>query len=237
MTGNLKDLLRRALHKDILIDLEDRGRAEALKAYEMVRDGSSLDKKRARELEGQARFRMMEQGFEQVCAMYGGKLLDGGIIPKTELKVFQPFMRFDVGGRGVILGMAAMPDRKTMPGKNKSRLAGVTLNYNLTPRLDFDGTAAKIGDVFVLFLFSRNRDKSGRIDEIAVGMIDSAYEAFLFYETLDEFLSGHGDVAPPAQRPAPVAPAAPAIKLKRDAKPFVPPEAPQQGKDQEKGGK
>ncbi len=237
MTVPLKNLLRRILHKDLLIDLEDRGRAEALKAYEMVRDGSGLDKKRARELEGQARFRMMEQGFEQVCALQGGKLLDGGIIPRTDLKVFQPFMRFEVKGTGVILGMAAMPDRKTVPGKNKSRLAGVTLNYNLTPRLDFDGTAAKIGDVFVLLLFSRNRDKAGRLDEIAVGVIDAAYEAFLFYETLDEFLSGHGDLETPAPRPAPVAPSAPGVRLKKGARPFVPPEAPQQENEREKSGK
>jgi len=237
MIDSLKDLLSRVLLKDLLIDLEDRSRAEALKAHEMIRDGSGLDKKRSRELEGQARFRMLEQGFEQVCTLHGGRLLDGGIIPQSDLKVFQPFMRFEVEGQGVILGMAAMPDRETIPGKNKSRLAGVTLNYNLTPRLDFDGTAAKVGDVFVLFLFARDRNKAGRLDEIAVGVIDAAYEAFLLYESLDTFLSGHGDVAPPALQPVPPSPAAPSVRLKKDAGPFVPPEAPQQDNDQKKGGR
>ena len=237
MPESLKALLTRVLLKDLVIDLEDRGRAEALKAFEMVRDNSGLDKKRARELEGAARFRMMEQGFEQVCALHGGRLLDGGIIPRTAFRVYQPFMRFDVEGKGVILGMAAMPDQKTVPVKNKSRLAGVTLNYDLTPRLDFDGTAAKVGDVFVLFLFSRDRSRAGRLDEIAIGVIDSRYEAFLFYETLDTFLSGHGDVAAPAPQPTPPAPAAPGVRLRKGAKPFIPPEAPQQDNDHKKDGK
>jgi len=42
--------LRGILTKDLLIDLEDRSRAEALKAFEMVRDRSGLTRKRAREL-------------------------------------------------------------------------------------------------------------------------------------------------------------------------------------------
>ena len=236
MSDSLKHLLRLVLHKDLLIDLEDRGRAEALKAFEMVRDRSGLDKKRARELEGQGRFRMMEQGFEEVCSLHGGHLLDGGIIPSTDLRVFQPFMRFEVEGRGVILGMAAMPDRKMVPGKNKSRLAGVSLNYQLTPRFDFDGIAGKIGDVFALLLFSRDKEKAGLIDEIAVGVIDSGYTTFVFYEPLEEFLSGHGD-ATPDQPVAPTPPpAAPAVRLKKHMKPFVPPEAPQQD-DEKKDGK
>ena len=60
--------LRLTLGKDLLIDLEDRVRAEAVKAFEMIRDHSGLDRKRAREAEGQARFRMWEQGFEEVCS-------------------------------------------------------------------------------------------------------------------------------------------------------------------------
>ena len=67
MTDPIKHRLRLVLHKDLLLDLEDRVRAEAVKAFEMIRDHSGLDKKRAREAEGQARFRMMEQGFEVLC--------------------------------------------------------------------------------------------------------------------------------------------------------------------------
>ena len=117
MSDALKSLLRLVLLKDLLLDLEDRGRAEALKAFEMIRDRSGLDRKRARELEGQARFRMLEQGFEEVCDLHGGRLLEGGVVPSTELRVFQPFMRFDVEGRGVILGMAAMTDARQCRAK------------------------------------------------------------------------------------------------------------------------
>lgn len=226
MPTPLHRLLRRAFGKELILDLEDRARAEAMKAFEMVRDRSGLDKKRARELEGQARFRMMEQGFQEVCSLHNGKLLDDGIIPGSKLKVFQPFMRFEVDGRGVILGLAAMPDRKVIPVKNMSRLAGVSLNYTLTPRLDFDESGPKIGDVFSLLLISRNRDKAGFLDEIAVGVIDSAYNAFLTYEPVETFLGGHADATfervatvPIVEQPKPP------ISVRKGVKPFVPPEA------------
>lgn len=229
MTDAIKHHLRLVLQKDLLLDLEDRVRAEAVKAFEMIRDHSGLDKKRAREAEGQARFRMMEQGFEEVCALHGGRLLEGSLIPRTELKVFQPFMRFEVNSKGIILGLAAMPEPRAVPGKNKSRLAGVTLNYDLTPRLDLDGKGPKVGDVFALALVSRHREKAGQIEEIAVGVIDSKYESYLFYESLDKFLSGHGDAPVESRAPsAPSAAAQPAItvSLKKVVTPFVPPEAP-----------
>lgn len=229
MTDAIKHHLRLALYKDLLLDLEDRVKAEAVKAFEMIRDHSGLDKKRAREAEGQARFRMMEQGFEEVCALHGGHLLEGSLIPRTELKVFQPFMRFEVGTKGIILGLAAMPEPRAVPGKNKSRLAGVTLNYDLSPRLDLDGKGPKVGDVFALLLVSRHREKAGQIEEIAVGVIDSKYESYLFYESLNKFLSGHGDA--PVMSPTPTAPSTasqpPAtVSLKKVVTPFVPPEAP-----------
>jgi hypothetical protein len=234
MTDSIKRQLGVALRKDLLLDLEDRMRAEAVKAFEMIRDRSGLDKKRARELEGQARFRMMERGFEEVCALHGGRLLDGGVIPTTELKVFQPFMRFEVSGKGIIVGLAAMPAPKSIPLKNKSRIAGVTLNYGLAPRLDLDGTGPKIGDIFAMLLVSRHREKAGKIEEIAVGVIDSKYESYLFYEPLDRFLSGHGDA--PARSPTPPIPpeASVVVSLKKVMKPFVPPEAP--GREEEEDG-
>ena len=162
MTDFIKRRLRTTVSKELLIDLEDRLRAEAVKAFEMVRDRAGLNRKRARELEGQARFRMMEEGFENVCQLHGGRLLDGGVIPNTELKVFQPFMRFEAEGKGIILGLAAMPEPKVVPQKNLSRQAGVTMNYHLSPRLDLDGSGPRVGDIFVLFLVARSREKAGQ---------------------------------------------------------------------------
>ncbi|MDB5645788.1 hypothetical protein [Methylobacterium sp.] len=237
MPTPIHQLLRRAFEKELILDLEDRVRAEAVKAFEMVRDRSGLDKKRARELEGQARFRMMEQGFQEVCALHNGKLLDGGIIPNTELKVFQPFMRFEVDGRGVILGLAAMPDRKVVPIKNMSRLAGVSINYSLSPRLDFGGSGPKVGDVFALLLISRNREKAGLLDEIAVGVIDSGYTSFLIYEPVETFLAVHtgAQTEKPAALPVAERPKS-SVTLRKDVKPFVPPEAPaRKGADKKSG--
>src|ERR1700760_1258508 len=107
MTLPLRSQLRNVLSRELLIDLEDRIKAEALRAHKVVRDGfEGLTPLRARALEGQARFRICEQGFEDVCGLHGGKLLEGGVIPKTDLRVHQPFMRFEHDGQGAILALA-----------------------------------------------------------------------------------------------------------------------------------
>lgn len=229
MNVPLTHRLVRTLSKDLLLNLEDGLRAEALKAHAIVRDHSGLkNKRRAKGGEGQLRFRMMEERFEEICQTHGGRLLEGGVIPTTDLKVFQPFVRFEAEGQGVILGMASMPEPKTLPSKNQSRASGVILNYYLTPRLELDEAGPKVGDIFALFLVSRHHEHAGRIEEIAIGVIDSEYESFLFYEPLGKFLSGYGE-EPSTQYQPPTPPASPSsaqITLKKGVTPFVPPEVP-----------
>ncbi|MFS1823032.1 hypothetical protein, partial [Bacillus anthracis] len=156
-------------------------------------------------------------------------------IPNTDLRVHQPFMRFEHEGQGVILAMASMPESGMLPAKNKSRLAGVTVNYELSLRLDFDGKSPKMGDIFVTLLVARDREHAGKIEEIAIGVIGSSYEEFLYYETIDSFLTGDGDVEPEAPPPMPIAPPTvdqPKVTLKKGVKPFVPPEAPTTKKEE-----
>lgn len=221
MTSPLKTYALKFLTKGLLLDLEDGLRAAGRKAFAVIHDHTTLNRKRAREAEGQIRFRMMEQEFEQLCSTHGGRLLEGGIVPQTDLQVFQPFMRFTVGGRGIILGLATMPEPKAVPAKNKSRLAAVRLNYHLSPRLDLDGHGPKIDDIFVLFLVARDREKAGQLQEVAIGIVDSSYQSFLFYERLDEFLSGFADEAP-KDPIVPLTPSAPAVTLKKIHTPFIP---------------
>lgn len=227
-----------ALFKSLFLDLDDRLRASALKAFTMVRDHAGLDPKGSRELEGQARFRMMEKAFRETCELHGGALLANGIIPLTDLKIFQPFMRFEINGQGIIFGLAAMPEPKALPIKNMSRKAAVTLNYYLSPRLDLDGMGPKIGDIFVLLLVARDRERAGKISEFAIGVIDAGYEQYLFYEPLDKYLEGFADE--PVIAPAPLAGTgtkAPVISLKKTIKTFVPPEQTDVGDDNQRDTK
>jgi len=218
-----------AICRGLIIDLEDRMRGEAQKAHRMIQDGSGLDLCRARELEGLSRFKMMEKGFEEVCELHGGERLEGGAISKNPgLRVYQPFMRFENKGQGFVLGLAAMPGPSMLPKKNKSRLAGVTLNYRFSPRFDFDGKGPKVDDIFILFLFSRDRETAGKIEELAIGLIDPEYDQFIVYERIDEYLAGCGEgpePSPPFATP----------RLKDTIEPFVPPEA--QPSDIEEDGK
>jgi hypothetical protein len=214
-----------SIFNSLLIDLEDRLRAEALQAHSSIRDNFKLSHKRTRELEGQARFRMMEQGFEDVCGLHGGQLLQGGIVPLTDMKVFQPFMRFEHGGKGFILGLAAMSEPHSLPSKNMSRRAGVTLNYHLSPRLDLEDGGPKIGDIFIMLLVARDRVSAGKIEEIALGVIDSQYENYLFYERLEKYLEGYAD--DPVD-PTPVSPLATTVRLKAEITPYKPPELPEE---------
>jgi hypothetical protein len=105
---------------------------------------------------------MMEKSFQEVCETHGGALLKDGIIPLSDLRVFQPFMRFEHLGQGIIFGLAAMPEPKALPTKNISRKAGVTLNYYLSPRLDLD--ALKL----VIFSFSSSLPVTGiKLEKLA----------------------------------------------------------------------
>lgn len=216
-----------ALPRELLLDLEDRLRAEAMKAHEVVRRELPLNAKRSREAEGQIRFRLQEQGYEEVVQLHGGHLVIDGVMLGTDLKVFQPFARFVGHDVGVILGFASMPERRKIPPKNMSRTAGVTLNVNLQPSLLADEKSPKPTDVFALFLTARDRERAGMIEEIAIGVIGAEYKDFIFYESLDEFLSGY-DSAPVAPD-GPDGPDQPAqggnvVKLRQTRKPFVPPE-------------
>ena len=229
MISQVRTALIHTFPKHLLIDLYDMVVARALAAYEMVRDHARLDEKRARELVGQARFRMLEKGFQEVCELHGGIRLQDDLIPGTDLRVFQPFMRFQGPEIGVIFGLASMPERRAVPSRNQSRSAGVTLNYDLVPRFDFDGSGPKPGDIFVLFLVARDPTRAGKVDEVAIGLVNSAYVSFMLYEPIEEFLAGY------ATDPGggPPSPAPTLVTLKRTPKPFVPPEVPSEDTGEE----
>ncbi|TPI63841.1 hypothetical protein FJ420_12215 [Mesorhizobium sp. B3-1-3] len=213
-----------ALPKDLLLDLEDRMRAEAMKAREIVDRELPLNAKRSREAEGQIRFRLQEQGYEEVVQLHGGHLLVDGVMLGTNLKVFQPFARFTGPNVGVILGFASMPERRKIPPKNMSRAAGVTLNVALQPTLFTDESSPKLTDLFALFLTARDRQHAGLIEEIAIGVIGSNYKDFIFYESLDAFLSGYN--SDPVAPDGPILPdeGGKVVKLRQTRKPFIPPE-------------
>ncbi|UWU26178.1 hypothetical protein N2601_33575 (plasmid) [Rhizobium sp. CB3060] len=214
-----------ALPKDLLLDLEDRLRAEALKANSVVQRELALNPKRSREAEGQIRFRLQEQGYEEVVQLHGGHLLTDGVVVGTNLKVFQPFARFVGPQTGVILGFASMPERKKIPPKNMSRAAGVTLNVSLQSSLFSDERSPKPTDIFVLFLTARDRERGGMIEEIAIGVIGSDYKDFVFYESLENFLGGYGsETQTPPAKPQDPQGGGSVVKLREARKLFVPPE-------------
>lgn len=219
---DIRRIIVQALPKDLLLDLEDRLRAEALKAFEVVRRELPLNAKRSREAEGQIRFRLQEQGYEEVVQRHGGHLLIDGIMLGTDLKVFQPFARFGEADAGVILGFASMPEPRKMPPKNQSRAAGVTLNVRLQPSMFGDGHSPRSTDIFALFLTARDRERAGMIEEIAIGVIGSDYKGFLFYSSLDDFLSSYAAL-PAAPDGADEGSAN--VRLRPARKPFVPPES------------
>ena len=210
--------------KELWIDLEDRHRAEAFKAHDVVITNIPLNAKRSREVEGQIRFRLQEQGYEEVVQLHGGHLVEDGIMPGTDLRVYQPFARFQGPKVGVILGFAAMPEPRKMPAKNMSRAAGVSLNWHLQPSMFDDPKSVRANDIFVLFLTARDRNKAGMIEEIAVGVIGADYKDFLFYESLEDFLRGYGEGSEAPNNPDDSGDRGADVKLRKTRKLFLPPE-------------
>jgi hypothetical protein len=236
MTDEFIQRLVVALPRDLHLDLIDMAVARALKAHEVIRDNTDLTGKSARGAEGQVRFRLMEKGFQDTCELHGGHAIAGGVLPGTELQFYQPFMRFDGEHGGVILGLASMPGRRELPHKNQSRATGVTLNYYLTPRLGLDPSDPRPGDVFVLFLVARDAAQAGKIDEIAIGAIDSNYETYLFYEPVESIMAHYVTAAPSAPEPVGERPSKESlVKLKRGRAAYKPPEA-RDADDRSSGG-
>lgn len=224
---DIRSAILEALPKDLILDLEDRLRAEALRAHDVVRRELTLNPKRSREAEGQIRFRLQEQGYEEVVTLHGGHLLSDGVMLGTNLKVFQPFARFAGPQVGVILGFAAMPEPRKIPPKNMSRAAGVTLNVSLQPSIFDTPDSPQPSDIFVLFLTVRDRERAGMIQEIAIGVIGSDYKDFIFYQSLETFLSGYApDPLAPDSLDGPGGPdgGGQVVKLRQTRKPFLPPE-------------
>lgn len=221
---DIKSQIIDVLPRDLLIDLLDSAVARARQAHELILT-TDLSGRSARGLEGQARFRLMEKGFQDACEQHGGMRLEGDIIPGTDLRYYQPFMRFGGDRPGILLGLASMSAPNEVPVKNQSRLAGVTLNYRLSPRLDLegDGRTAKPGDIFVLLLFARDSARGGRLEEVAIGVVDSKYQSYLVYESLEALMAAY---TPPPE-PEATAESAPAtVTLKKKAKTFRAPETP-----------
>lgn len=214
-----------ALPKDLLLDLEDRLRAAALKAHELVQRDLPLNAKRSREVEGQIRFRLQEQSYEEVVQLHGGALILDGVMVGTDLKVFQPFARFAGRDVGIILGFAAMPEPRKLPAKNMSRAAGVTLNITLQPSLLDDESTPRPTDIFVLFLTARDRERAGLIEEIAVGVIGSDYKDYVFYESLEVFLAGYGGDPMTSEPDRSADESGKVVKLRDARRLFIPPES------------
>lgn len=234
MTDGIERQIIASLPRDLVIDLYDVAVSRAREAHLLVHERTDLDGPSARGLEGQARYRLMEKGFSDACILHGGVPLEGDIMPGTNLRVFQPFMRFGGAAPGVLLGLASMPSPGELPSKNRSRSAGVTLNVRWTPTLPLDDASAeaapKDGDLFALLLFARDPHRAGSVAEVAVGVIDSGYGRFLYYKPLETFLAGYatpdGTGADRGTTPPPVDGL---VKLKKTRKAFKPPEAPDPG--------
>ncbi len=224
MDSNLvTDRLVKTLPRHLLLDLLDVGVSRTLKAFEIIRDNTTLSGKSARGAEGQLRFRIVEQGFQETCERYGGTLLAGKLMEGSDMRIFQPFMRFGDANSGVVLGLASMPTQRELPPRNMSREAGVALNYMLTPRLALDERDPKPGDIFVLFLIARDPARGGQVAEIAIGIVDSGYDTFLFYEPIETFMARYAPTETPASNQ--VASSKPLVKLKDRRTLFVPSEA------------
>jgi hypothetical protein len=98
----------------------------------------------------------------------------------------------------------------------------VVLNYVLSPHLDLEGDSATLrpGDIFVLLLFARDPAQAGRVEEVAIGVIDSEYKSFLFYESVEGFLAGYAE---PDEEPETEGESI-LVRLKKTQKRFKPPE-------------
>jgi len=191
------------LPRDLLIDLLDTAVARAHQAHELIRDNTDLTGRGARGLEGQARFRLMEKGFQDTCERHGGMRLEGDVIPGTGLRYYQPFMRFGGDHPGVLLGLASMPEpmrvaeQKPIP----ARWRDTELPPDTASGPGWRWPDGKAGRHLHPLLFARDPSQGGRLQEVAIGVIDAEYQGLLVYETVETFMGPMRRLPPKRSRP------------------------------------
>lgn len=227
METSITERLTKLLPRDLFLDLFDMAIAKAHDAHLIIKERTPLTGKSARGAEGQIRYRIVEHCFPEICELHGATRLQGNILSgESELRFYQPFMRFGGAKDGIVLGLASIPSKRKLPSKNQSRKAGISLNVHLTPRLELDERDPKTGDIFVLFLTARDPSRAGQIAEVAIGIIDSKYENWIFYESIEKLMARY---SPEQPQPAPSDPTPPKntsslVKLKKSSKPYAAPE-------------
>ena len=86
----------------------------------------------------------------------------------------------------------------------------------------------------MLLLCARDVAKGGRLEEVAMGVIDTEYQSFLAYEPIETLMA---EFAPPAVKPEPAPEASPPlVTLKKTRKPYKPPQNPDAGKETDEQG-
>jgi len=183
--------IRKCIPRDFLIDLLD-DHDTAFRQASLATADLGLEKRRRIRAAGWTRFELLEQGMSNLCDLYGGFALPDGVLPGTELRLFNDCYVFG----DVLLGRASMVEAGSLPKKNLTRSRASTLNrFRQTTFLEPEAsTGAKAPTVFVLILSSRDFSDLSKPGEIAVAVIEDGYNQFSMYQRLEDFIASYDDM-------------------------------------------
>jgi hypothetical protein len=216
----VKRIIREDVDKDKLIDIADLLRSTRKTAGEHA-GAMGLAGRQALRIAGFSAYELQAKLLPELTLGQGGVVIEDDNFPGTELRSFQPICRY---GR-VLFGKASIPDAGELPTRNVTRSNGAKVNVLLGSATFLPGLepAAPTEDVvYVLLLTCRDRNDLARYQHVAIAALEPDFSGFIFYESLDHFIAGYGEICSEIGTHGATSPATASLglELKKGVTPF-----------------
>lgn len=188
----VKRIIRDDVGKDKLIDVADLLRSTRKTAGEHA-GAMGLAGRQALRIAGFGAYEIQTKLLPELTLLQGGFVIEDDNFPGTELRSFQPICRY---GR-VLFGKASIPDPGELPTRNVTRSNGAKVNVPhgtaaFLPGLEPPAPTKDV--VYVLLLTCRDRNDPARYQHVAIAALEPDFSGFIFYEPLDQFIAGYGEI-------------------------------------------
>lgn len=188
--NQISSLIRKNVNKDFFIDILDGG-DRAFKSSSAATKALGLTPRRRAKASGWLRYELLEQSLSDMTEMHGGIPLLDGVMPGTELRMYNPCYQFE----NVIVSRASISEPGLLPKKNLTRERGTSVNQFQQFPLELRGPLTPKADklIFVLILTARKFGDLSSAEEVAIAVIEDGYTQFSLYEPLETFIAGYNN--------------------------------------------
>ena len=198
-----ENAIRRAIPRDLLLEIKEQFPMAAMQADEAVRqshkavtNGVPLSRVRESKAIGLVRHQLLDEIFEQALLRHGGERVKSVPVEVNPDEFKSAPLHLTTGVFGsTLVGFASHRELEETPIKNATRKALCHQNRGLTP--DFFHGLEMFNDRqrFVLIMVRRDPALLGKIASITISISDSRGEQFIYQLSIEDFLAGYGETS------------------------------------------